>query len=277
MEREGLPVCSTTGGVDVKKLAPTLTALCCVCTHGRAVRRIKKLGIPDTRLQHESDKQSCLRHGANIVRKSSRCSTVRAPDGSRLGLRVERSPFFASSIPHRATAATPRSHLPPHKVHSDIPFLPLSPSLRHLAAAGSERNMAGRQKHTADVIYVLADSCFIVKHWLSMAMHLLILGKDSDQRYVYIEALPRYNDSSLYPATRARQEGLINKHEGIAEQDFSDPEAWRWSWRHFARTPGGTGRPSAKLSLSRAGNSALQMENIFPEMTLPVERKYATD
>ena len=57
----------------------------------------------------------------------------------------------------------------------------------------------------------------------------------------------------------------------------SEPEALRWSWRHFARTPGGAGRPSAKLSLSGAGNSALQMENIFPEMTLPVERKYATD
>lgn len=30
-------------------------------------------------------------------------------------------------------------------------------------------------EHMTDLICVLADSCFIVKHWLSIAMHLLIL------------------------------------------------------------------------------------------------------
>lgn len=61
----------------------------------------------------------------------------------------------------------------------------------------------------------------------------------------------------------------------------TEHKALRCNLRHFARPPSGTGRRAAKHSQSRAANSALQMENmkapIFPDETLPVDRKYATD
>lgn len=56
---------------------------------------------------------------------------------------MQRSPFFPPSMPHRATT-TPRP-LPPHSVHGNIHFSFYSPPLRHLTAAGSDCDMAGRR------------------------------------------------------------------------------------------------------------------------------------